>query len=316
MSPEFINYLLIAIMIVVSTTQSILTRFYSTSYPGRSELSAPVFTIVSGFTLALVTFALGLFRFEPTTPTLILGAVNALVLVIYNTAMLKASATGPYSVTIVFMIAGGIIIPSAVSFCFGDTEGYWVKILAIIAVLISVSLISHKNEESIYTNKKTFFLACVGVALGNGVYGSILDVHQRLTTPTGMVSSPEREEFLIITYAGAALISALLLLFKEKKEFLGALKQSKRSLLFLISASVIITAAVNLVVYTLGMVDTTILFTFDNSCVFLLSVLFSCIVFKEKLTRTNVIGCISLCVSLVVMSLSPTIAQFFEHLFT
>ena len=93
------------------------------------------------------------------------------------------------------------------------------------------------------------------------------------------------------------------------------MKQSKVSLAYLLTASVIITAAVNLVVYTLGMVDTTILFTFDNSCVFLLSVLFSCAVFKEKLTRTNIIGCISLCLSLVVMSLSPVIAAFFESLF-
>ncbi len=314
MPAEITNYLLIALMIVVSTTQSILTRFYSTSYPGRSDLSAPVFTIVSGFTLALVTFCLGLFRFEATSPTIYLGIVNAFVLVLYNTSMLKASATGPYSITIVFMIAGGIIIPSAVSFCFGDTEGYWVKIIAIIAVLISVYLISKKEGEN-YTDKRKFFLSCFGLALGNGIYGSIFDVHQRLTTPADMVSSPEREEILIITYAGAALLSALILLAREKKEFLGAMKQSKKSLAFLLSASVIITAAVNLVVYTLGMVDTTILFTFDNSCVFLLSVLFSCLVFKEKLTRINAIGCISLCVSLVVMSLSPAIAAFFEGLF-
>ncbi len=308
------NYLLIALMIVVSTAQSILTRFYSTSYPGREDLSSPVFTIVSGFTLAIITFALGLFRFEATPPSIILGIVNAFVLVLYNTSMLKASATGPYSITIVFMIAGGIIIPSAVAFCFGDTEGYWVKILAIIGVLVSVYLISKKSGES-YTDKKAFFLSCIGLAIGNGVYGSILDVHQRLTTPVGMVSSPEREEILILTYFGAAFLSLCLLLARERKQTFLAMKQSRRSLAFLIAASVVITAAVNLVVYTLGMVDTAILFTFDNSCVFLLSVLFSCVVFKEKLTRTNVIGCVSLCVALVCMSLSPAIAAFVEGLF-
>lgn len=307
------NYLLIALMIVVSTAQSILTRFYSTSYPGRSDLSSPVFTIVSGFTLALITFALGLFRFEATAPTLILGVVNAFVLVLYNTAMLKASATGPYSITIVFMIAGGIIIPSAVSFLLGDTEAYWVKVLAIIGVLVSVYLISRKDGEN-YVNKRTFFLSCFGLAIGNGVYGSILDVHQRLTTPEGMTSSPEREEILILTYFGAAFLSLLLLLAKEKKGALLAMKQNRRSCAFLIASSVVITAAVNLVVFTLGMVDTTILFTFDNSCVFLLSVLFSCIVFKERLTKLNVIGCISLCIALICMSLSPSIAALIEGL--
>ena len=93
------------------------------------------------------------------------------------------------------------------------------------------------------------------------------------------------------------------------------MKQSRRSLAFLISSSAIITVAVNLVVYTLGMVDTAILFTLDNSCVFLLSVLFSCIVFREKLTKMNVSGCVSLCVALVCMSLSPSIAAWVEGLF-
>ena len=308
------NYLLIALMIVISTAQSILSRFYSTSYPGREDLSSPVFTIVSGFTLALCTFILGAFQFEATLPTLILGTVNAFVLVLFNTSMLRASATGPYSITVVFMIAGGIIIPAAVAFCFGDTEGFWVKALAIIGVLVSVYLISRKEGE-VYTNKKVFYLSCVGLAIGNGIYGSILDVHQRLTTPEGLTSTPEREEILILTYFGAALLSLLLLILKEKKNAVLAMKQSRRSLAFLLSASVIITAAVNLVVYTLGMIDTTILFTLDNSCVFLLSVLFSCLVFREKLTKMNAIGCVSLCVALVCMSLSPSIAGWIEGLF-
>lgn len=308
------NYLLIALMIVVSTAQSILTRFYSTSYPGREDLSSPVFTIVSGFTLSFITFILALFHFEATIPTVLLGVLNAFVLTVFNTAMLRASATGPYSITVVFMIAGGIIIPSAASFCFGDTEAYWLKLLAIVGVLVSVYLISRKGGES-YTNKKTFFLSCFALAVGNGIYGAILDVHRRLTIPEGMDYTPEREELLILTYFGAALLSLLLLLVKEKKGALHAMKQSRRSGIFLVAASIVITAAVNLVAFTLGMVDTTILFTFDNSCVFLLSVLFSCIVFKERLTKTNVIGCVSLCVALVCMSLSPSIAAFIEGLF-
>ena len=68
-------------------------------------------------------------------------------------------------------------------------------------------------------------------------------------------------------------------------------------------------------VYTIGFVDTTILYTFDNSCVFLLSVLFSCFVFKEKLTRMNVIGCVTLCAALICISLSPQIAAYFASLF-
>ncbi|MBQ8309778.1 MAG: hypothetical protein IJX80_02040 [Clostridia bacterium] len=308
-----IGFLLIGILIVVSTCQSILTRFYSTSYPGREDLSSPIFTVVSGFVLVIVTFCLAGFRFEASSQTLIIGLVNALALVLYNTSMLKASANGPYSVTVVFMIAGGIVIPAIVSAFFGDDLN-WVKIISILVVLVSVYLISYKDGEN-YKNKKLFFIACAGLFVGNGVYGSLIDVHFRLTTSADMTSSPEREEVLIITYLGAALISAVMLIVKTRKDLHALTVQSKKSLGFLIAASVVIAAAVNLVVYTIGFVDTTILYTFDNSCVFLLSVLFSCIVFKEKLTRLNVIGCVTLCVALVSMSLSPQIAAYVASLF-
>ena len=308
-----IGFLLIGILIIVSTCQSILTRFYSTSYPGREDLCSPIFTVVSGFTLVLVTFCLAGFRFEASQTTLILVLCNALALVLYNTSMLKASANGPYSVTVVFMIAGGIVIPAIVTAFFGDDLS-WVKILAITVVLISVYMISYKDGES-YKNKKLFFLSCAGLAVGNGVYGSIIDAHFRLTTPTGLTTSPEGTELLIVTYFGAALISAVMLFFKARGDLPALKKQSKTSVIFLIAASIIIAASVNLVVYTIGFVDTTILYTFDNSCVFLLSVLFSCLVFKERLTKLNAIGCVTLCLALVCMSLSPQIAAYVASLF-
>lgn len=308
-----IGFLLIGLQIVVSTCQSILTRFYSTSYPGRKELCSPIFTVASGFVLVLVTACLAGFHFEASHYTVIIGLINALALVLYNSSMLKASANGPYSVTVVFMIAGGIVIPAIVSAFWGDDLN-WVKIVSILVVLASVYLISYKDGES-YQNKKVFFLSCLGLFVGNGVYGSLIDVHSRLTTPLGMNTTPEREEFLIITYLCAVLISAGMLLFKLKGDFTALKEQSKTSLTFLVAASIVITAAVNLVVYTIGFVDTTILYTFDNSCVFLLSVLFSCFVFKEKLTRMNVIGCVTLCAALICISLSPQIAAYFASLF-
>lgn len=305
--------LLFSLLIVIYTLQSILSRGYSSTYPGRADLASPVFTIVSGGILAIVTFCLAGFRFEPSSTTVILGLCNALALVLYNTCLLKASVTGPYSITMVSVIAGGIIIPAIVSAFFGDDLN-WVKILCIFVVLGSVYLVARKPGET-YTNKKTFFLTCFGLAIGNGVYGTLLDVQTRLTTPDGMQFSPEREEMLIITYLTAAILSAILLLAKEKRGFAAAMKQTKKSVVFLLLASVVITSAVNLMVYLISLMDTTIFYTLDNSCVFLLSVLFSCIALKEKLSKWNIIGCLTLCAALVCISLSPQIAAAIASLF-
>ena len=72
------NYLLIALMIVISTAQSILSRFYSTSYPGREDLSSPVFTIVSGIAVVIASWAVSAFRFDFSWQTLVFGAVGGI----------------------------------------------------------------------------------------------------------------------------------------------------------------------------------------------------------------------------------------------
>ena len=298
---DFIGMMLIAGLVLIYTMQSLLTRYYSASYPGREELSSPVFTIVSGLLVTAVTFAFAGFRFEASLVTVILGVCNALAIVLYNTSLIRASATGPYSITMVSMIAGGIIIPAIVTAFFGDDLNI-VKILSIIVVLASVYLIAKKEGEA-YTNKKTFFLSCIGLAVGNGVYGTLLDVQQRLTLPEGMEISPEKEEMVIVTYVVGVLISIVLLVSSEKKNFFRAMKQSKKSLFFLLAAGAVVACAINLFVYVLALVDTTILYTLDNSLVFLLSVAFSCLFMGEKLSRSNVIGCITLCAALVSMSL-------------
>lgn len=309
---DLIGMAFIAGLVLIYTMQSLLTRYYSASYPGREELSSPVFTIVSGLLVTVVTFAFAEFRFVASPITLILGVCNALAIVLYNTSLIRASATGPYSITMVFLIAGGIIIPAIVAAFFGDDLNV-VKILSILAVLGSVYLIARKEGE-FYQNKKTFFLSCIGLAIGNGLYGTFLDVQQRLTLPEGMEISPEKEEMVIVTYFIGVLISVAMLLIREKKDSLAAMKQTKKSLAFLLGASVVVACAINFFVYILALVDTTILYTLDNSLVFLLSVGFSCLFMGEKLSKMNVIGCFTMCAALVCMSLSGEIMAFFTSL--
>ena len=62
--------------------------------------------------------------------------------------------------------------------------------------------------------------------------------------------------------------------------------------------------AINLLVIILEIIESpTLLYTFDNAGVMLMSVLLSAIVFKEKLSKVNVIGCVIMCIGLVCMSL-------------
>ena len=124
-----------------------------------------------------------------------------------------------------------------------------------------------------------------------------MDVQQRET------GTSEREELIMITFIGAAIISFVRLYLANKKETFKSFKQTKSSCIFLFISSFAAAFAVNFLVIALEYIDVAVLYTIDNSAVFLISALCSCIFFKEKMSLLNVIGCITTCLALVGVSL-------------
>ena len=257
-------------------------------------MSSPVFSIVSGLIVALITFAFAGFSFSVQWLTLLLGGCNAVALFLYNTCMIKASQSGPYSVLMTFMLAGGIVVPTVVNLIAFSTPLSIIQIISIVAIFASIYIISYKEGEE--KGNLGFYLACVGLFLFNGAYGALLNVQQELT------GTAEKEEMVILTYLGSLTISAIVLLVTRGRAFVRALGQTKRSLFYLICCAVVISLAMNLLVFILPLINPTILFTFDNAGVMLLSVLISHFFFHEKLTRLNWIGCVIMCLSLICVS--------------
>lgn len=288
-----LTYALLLFLILLYTAQSLLTRLYSTYYPGPSDMASPVFNVISGMIVMLSALVVCGFRFDASWQTLLLGVANGLAFVLYSITIIKASQTGPYSVLMIFLIAGGILVPTFTgSVIFGD-DFTLVKAICILVILASVYFVSAKEEDT--PRQKGFWLACVGLAIGNGLYSALLDMQQRLT------SVDEKEEMVAVTFFIAVAVSTAILLVKQKKKILSIMKQSRLSLLFLLSCAVVMAAAIHTLTKMISMMDLTLLFTFDNSGVFLISVIASCVFFKERLSAKNVIGCITMSVALVVM---------------
>ncbi len=287
----------IALLITIYTMQSLLCRKYSEYYPGKEDAASPVFTIVSGLIVAVVSYAFTGFSFQASWLTILLGIINALVLFAYNTCMIKASQNGPYSILMVFMIAGGILLPAfTAAIGFEETISFG-RCASIAVLLAAVYMTSRKSDDTSFRDKKTFAIACVGLAIFNGVYGALLDVQQRLTT------SAEKEEMVATTYFFAMLFSAVVLLVRQGKGVVAVMRQTRKSGVYLIICSVMVALAVNLMVYVLPLVNVTVLYTFDNAGVFVVSVLISRFFFKEKMSVLNWIGCAVMCLSLVGVSI-------------
>ena len=142
-----LNAALITLIVLLYTLQSFLCKKYTDSYPGKPENASPVFTVVSGLTVVAVAFAVSGFSFRASWLTVLLGVANAIVLAGYNYFIIKCSQSGPYSVLMVFNLAGGITLPAIVSVvAFGDDMSV-PKALSIIAVFIAVYMVSYRSEE-------------------------------------------------------------------------------------------------------------------------------------------------------------------------
>ena len=293
--------LLIFLVIVLYTLQSFFCRIYTDKYPCNKELAAPVFAVVCGVTVVIVSFICSGFVFECKPLTVLFGAINALILYAYDYFIIKASEGGPYSVLTTFNVSGGIVIPAIfATLVFGDEMG-WVRIGAMCIIFAAVYMISRKpSGDGDKRNKTTtkFIIICSLLALSNGLYGTLLDAQSRIT------GAAEKEEMVAVTFLGAAVISLVRLAVTEKSKTLAAFRQTRESLIFLLLCALVSALAINALVFIIPMVNVAVLYSFDNGGVLLLSALLSHIFFKERLTKLNIAGCIIMSAGLALMSLA------------
>ena len=290
-----------SLMILLYSFQSFCCKRYADFYPGRADMASPTFTAVSGITVAFISLCFMGFRFEASLLTLLLGVLNAISLTGYNYFMVKCSQSGPYTILMVFAIAGGIIIPTlSALFGFG-VQLSWLKWIGVFVVIGGVYLASYRKNETT-VNFKVFIPSCLGLAFCNGAYAALTDIQQRLT------GAGEKEEMVCITYIVAALIAMVMILIKERGS-LSCFKQTKVSVFFLAVTAIIVGLAINLLVIVITLLnDITLLHTVNNSGILFVSAILSFLIFKEKITRLNILGYIVMCAALVLVTFGDTFA--------
>jgi len=287
--------ILICFLILLYTFQSFFGRKYTDSYPGDPNDASDVLTVVYGLVVAIISMIFSGFEFVFNPLTLLFGIANAIALIGYNAFLVKASQTGSYSIMMVFNLSGGIVIPAIVSVFFGDRLSI-IQIISILLIFVSVYMLSKKQED--VKNSAIFFVFCAMLAVCNGTYGALLNAQQQIT------SVEQKEEMVLYTFMISSVVALITLMIKRKKGTLQAFKQTKKSCFHLITCAVIAALAINLLVIILEIIESpTLLYTFDNAGVMLMSFLISAIIFKEKITKINVIGCALMCIGLITMSL-------------
>lgn len=289
------SVILIAAIILLYSFQTLFCKLYTDRYPGKPELASPVFCVLEGIFVTLFTFAFGVFRFSLSPFTLLMGVLNALALFAYNMSLIKAGSRGSYAFMNVIMLFGGLSVPSVYGAVFLNESISVIKVLAIVAVLVSC-LLMNLEDIKLKNTPISYYVFCLILFVANGMYGTFVKMQS-------VYRDDQKQEMIMLTFALTGLIAFVQMLLTQKKETFSAFRLNKKCVLPLIVCILSASLAINLLVLVLPLVNTAVLYTVENGGVLVLAALYSVIFFREKLRPVKTAGILLAVAAITVMSL-------------
>lgn len=201
--------LLITVLIILYSLQTLFCKLYSDKFKGRAELITPVFCILESAAIVIISLAFNGFRFNLSLPTIIIGVINAAVLFGYNTSLIAAGARGSYAFLNVAMLFGGIIAPMIYSCnifkrrCAGAAEIYCYRGNADFFILMNLEGL---RPGSVHIS---YYLFCLLLFVCNGVYGTLIKVQEQ-------IDKSQSKEMIILTYGIMGVIATDTACFQRK----------------------------------------------------------------------------------------------------
>lgn len=288
------NYICIVLIILLYSFQTLFCKLFTDRYPGKQELSSPVFCIIEAAFITLATYAFNGFQFYVSPLTLLFGILNGLILFGYNTALIKAGTLGSYAFLNVCLLYGAILVPSAYGIIFLKEGITLLKIIGIIMMLIACAFMN-LDEIKLKDSSLKYYLFCILLFIFNGSYCTIIKMQT-------IYHNEEKQSMIMITFALMGITALVNLVYTEKKHTLQAFKLNKKCLPFLILCLISATLAISLLMYILPLIDTAILYTVQNGGVLILSALYSIFLFKEKISAKKLFGIVIAVISITILS--------------
>lgn len=280
------------------TFQGLFGKMFSASYVGEESDATPVYSTLYGVIVGVSVLAVALgFRLEASLATWGLGVANGLTLFLYNLGVIKASRKGPFSLQSIFRLFGGVVMPMLFATLFWGEKLSVLQIGGILVMLASFVVINLDGSTRTSV-QKGFAGWIVLLFIVNGLYGTIMAGQQRL------MAGAQGNEMIVVTFLSSALISLISLIVSRKKDTLQAFRMSGKAWGSAVGAGIVAALAVVQLMILINRVDSlSVFYTIENGMVLVMTVIFSAILFKEKINRNVVIGIVMSVISLALLSL-------------
>lgn len=288
--------ILLGILTLLHSFQTLFCTLYTSRYPGRGELASPVFCVLQSIVIALFTWVCSGFATEAAPLTIVFGVANALMLFGFNTSLIKAGTTGSYAFMNMMLLFGGILVPVVYAALFVEGESLGLLQLLAIGLMLLAFLLMNVKEIRLKGSKPVYYVYCVLLFLCNGFYGTLLKMQS-------VHYEEQKDAMVVISYALMGVIALTQLGIKEGKNTLKAFRLNRKAVLPLILSLVSSALAINVLTRVMPLADAATLFTVDNGGVLVLAAAYSFLIFKEKPNLNKVLAMILAIGSILIFSL-------------
>ena len=293
--PAIFVVLMTMVCIACYTGQTFFNKLFSMHYKGPEAAATPVYAVLYGALVSAVTLALVRFQLNPSRETVLLGCINGVVLFLYNLGMIRASRTGPYAFQSIVMLFGSIVV------CLLFSAAYWGDRLTFsqmsgIAVMLIAFVVLNSGGIDFRGVKKGYFFWVISLFFTNGIYGVLMDAHQRLYVQ-------ERNEMIIVTFFSSGVVSLLYLLISQRERSLQAFQMGRAAWGFAAGSGLCAALAVCMLMALLTYIPSYILYTVCNGSILALSAILCRIVLKEHMTKLTVAGILLSAISIILLSI-------------
>lgn len=295
---NLITILLICTSILCYVCQGLFGKLFSACYDGENGDATAVYSTLFGGVVAVGvwTVVLGC-RLHAGAATWTLGVVNGTVLFVYNLAIINAARTGPFGFQSIFRLFGAVVVPVVFSLIFWGEALSVLRWMGIALMLVSFVLIN--ADGMAFRDVKKGYIGWVALLFfANGAYSVIMAEQQRIA------ANAEGNEMIVITFLSSALISLLSLATRRRGDTLRAFRMGKKAWGCALGAGIVAALAVVQLMILIGRVELlSVFYTIENGMILVLTVVFSAILFKEKISKTAIVGIVLAVTSLALLSL-------------
>lgn len=277
------NYFLIFITMTACLVFELLKKAY-TKQAGSNTFYQYFFVSAMSFVALAVLCCFG---FEKTSSfTVWLGIAFGLATFTQTVVFLNAIEHGPLSFTSI-ITAFSTVIPVLAGSIIWHEKIKALQIIGILLMAVSIVLALLKNEKDKGFSKKWFLYAVI-LFVVTGSIGVMQKIHQK------SAYAVESGSFLITAFICAFCLSLAFSFFAYKKEKVGFEKGKSLVLIIVMVIVCGICSAVNnkLNLYLSGVINSAVLFPLLNGGGAVLTITFSVIIFKERLSLRQWIGVI------------------------